>query len=158
MSTMDTRRDMSSMWTGWIGFTAIMLALIGSITFFEGLVAVIRDEYYVVTGKQVLVFDLTTWGWIMLFWGVLLFLAGLGLAARSGWARWFAIIAGHVEPPRPARIPGQHAVPALDARDRRARDHGPLRAHGALGGGRAIRLTPPDGAGPVRRSGSTNRN
>ena len=93
MSTMDTRRDMSSMWTGWIGFTAIMLALIGSITFFEGLVAVIRDEYYVVTGKQVLVFDLTTWGWIMLFWGVLLFLAGLGLAARSGWARWFAIIA-----------------------------------------------------------------
>ena len=92
MSTMDTRRDMSSMWTGWIGFTAIMLALIGSITFFEGLVAIIRDEYYVVTGKQVLVFDLTTWGWIMLFWGVLLFLAGLGLAARSGWARWFAII------------------------------------------------------------------
>ena len=93
MSTMDSRRDMSSMWTGWIGFTAIMLTLIGSITFFEGLVAIIRDEYYVVTGKQVLVFDLTTWGWIMRFWGVLLFLAGMGLAARSGWARWFAIIA-----------------------------------------------------------------
>ena len=92
MSTMDSRRDMSSMWTGWIGFAAIMLTLIGSITFFEGLVAVIRDEYYVVSGKQVLVFDLTTWGWIMLFWGVLLFLAGLGLAAQSGWARWVAII------------------------------------------------------------------
>jgi len=92
MSTMDSRRDMSSMWTGWIGFAAIMLTLIGSITFFEGLVAVIRDEYYVVSGKQVLVFDLTTWGWIMLFWGVLLFLAALGLAAKSGWARWFTII------------------------------------------------------------------
>ena len=92
MSTMDTR-DTSNSWTGWIGFAAIMLTLIGSITFFEGLIAIIRDEYYVVTGKQVLVFDLTTWGWIMLFWGVLLFLAGLGLAARSGWARWFAIIA-----------------------------------------------------------------
>jgi len=93
MSTMDTRRDMSSAWTGWIGFAAIMLTLIGTITFFEGLVAVARDEYYVVTGKQVLVFDLTTWGWIMLFWGILLFLAGLGLAAQQGWARWFAIIA-----------------------------------------------------------------
>ena len=90
MSTVETR-DISDKWTGWIGFAAIMLTLIGSITFFEGLVAIIRDEYYVVTGKQVLVFDLTTWGWIMLFWGVLLFLAGLGLAARSGWARWFAI-------------------------------------------------------------------
>jgi hypothetical protein len=90
MSTVETR-DISDKWTGWIGFAAIMLTLIGSITFFEGLVAIIRDQYYVVTGKQVLLFDLTTWGWIMLFWGVLLFLAGLGLAARSGWARWFAI-------------------------------------------------------------------
>ena len=93
MSTMDTRRDASSAWTGWVGFAAIMLTLIGTITFFEGLVAVARDEYYVVTGKQVLVFDVTTWGWIMLFWGILLFLAGLGLAAQQGWARWFAIIA-----------------------------------------------------------------
>ena len=94
MSTMDTRRpDMDTAWTGWIGFAAIMLALIGSITFFEGLVAIFRDEYYVVTGKQVLVVDLTTWGWVMLFWGVILFLAGLGLAAKSSWARWFAIIA-----------------------------------------------------------------
>jgi hypothetical protein len=91
MSTVDTR-DMSSTWTGWIGFAAIMLVLIGSITFFEGLVAIIRDEYYVVTGGQVLLFDLTTWGWIMLFWGIILFLAGLGLAAQSGWARWFTII------------------------------------------------------------------
>jgi hypothetical protein len=88
MSTMDTRRDM----TGWIGFAAIMLTLIGAITFFEGLVAIIRDEYYVVAGKQVLLFDLTTWGWIMLFWGILLFMAGLGLASKAGWARWFTII------------------------------------------------------------------
>jgi hypothetical protein len=93
MSTMDTRRrDLDSAWTGWVGFAAIMLALIGSITFFEGLVAIFRDEYYVVTGKQVLIFDLTTWGWVMLVWGILLFIAGLGLAAKSGWARWFTII------------------------------------------------------------------
>jgi hypothetical protein len=92
MSTMDTRRDMSSAWTGWIGFAAIMLAFIGAITFFEGLIAIIRDNYYVVTRQQVFLFDVSTWGWIMLFWGVLLFLAGLGLAAKSGWARWFTII------------------------------------------------------------------
>lgn len=96
MSTMDTRttasRDMTTAWTGWIGFAAIMLTLIGSITFFEGLVAIIRDEYYVVTGQQVLLFDLTTWGWIMLIWGVLLFLAGLGLASKASWARWFTIV------------------------------------------------------------------
>jgi hypothetical protein len=90
---METRREMSEAWTGWIGFAAVMMMIIGGITFFEGLVAVVRDEYYVVAGKQVLVFDLTTWGWIMLFWGILLFIAGLGLAAKSGWARWFTIVA-----------------------------------------------------------------
>ncbi len=86
MSTMDTRstasRDLTA-WTGWIGFAAILLTLIGSITFFEGLVAIIRDEYYVVTGQQVLVFDLTTWGWIMLFWGILLFFAGFGTCGEG---------------------------------------------------------------------------
>jgi uncharacterized membrane protein (DUF2068 family) len=70
-----------------------MLCIVGSITFFEGLIAIVRDKYYVVSGNQVLVFDLTTWGWIMLFWGILLFIAGLGLASGSGWARWFAIVA-----------------------------------------------------------------
>ena len=92
MSTMDSGRDMSSKWTGWIGFAAIILAMIGAITFFEGLIAIIRDNYYVVTRQQVFLFDVSTWGWIMLFWGVLLFLAALGLAAKSGWARWFAIV------------------------------------------------------------------
>ena len=92
MSTMDSGRDMSSQWTGWIGFAAIMMAFIGAITFFEGLIAIIRDNYYVVTREHVFAFDVSTWGWIMLFWGVLLFLAALGLAAKSGWARWFTII------------------------------------------------------------------
>jgi hypothetical protein len=92
MSTMDSRRDMSSTWTGWVGFAAIMLAFIGAITFFEGLIAIIRDNYYVVTRQQIFLFDTSKWGWIMMLWGVLLFLAALGLAAKSGWARWFAIV------------------------------------------------------------------
>jgi hypothetical protein len=94
MSTMDRRQDMamSTTWTGWVGFAAIMMAFIGAITFFEGLIAIIRDNYYVVTRQQVFLFDVSSWGWIMLFWGVLLFIAALGLASKSGWARWFTII------------------------------------------------------------------
>jgi hypothetical protein len=92
MSTMDSRRDMSSTWTGWVGFAAIMLAFIGAITFFEGLIAIIRDNYYVVTRQQIFLFYTSKWAWIMMLWGVLLFLAALGLAAKSGWARWFAIV------------------------------------------------------------------
>ena len=88
---METRRDMSSTWTGWVGFAAIMLMIIGSITFFEGLVAIARHEYYVISGDQVIVFNLTTWGWIMLFWGILLILVGLALFGGSLWARWFTV-------------------------------------------------------------------
>jgi hypothetical protein len=77
---------------GWIGFAAIMLVIVGAIDFLQGLIAVFEDEYYVPTGSGFLVFDLTGWGWTMMIWGVLLVLAGLGLGAGQGWARWFAII------------------------------------------------------------------
>jgi hypothetical protein len=37
----------SSAWSGWIGFAGWLMIIIGSIDFFEGLIAVIRDQYYV---------------------------------------------------------------------------------------------------------------
>ena len=77
---------------GWIGFAGIMLLIVGSIDFVQGLIALFDHEYYVVTGSGFLVVDLTGWGWIMLIWGVLLVLAGLGLLSAQGWARWFAIV------------------------------------------------------------------
>ncbi|MDF2753523.1 MAG: integral rane protein [Gaiellaceae bacterium] len=77
---------------GWIGFAGILLVIVGSIDFFQGLIALFEDEYFVVTASGFLVVDLTSWGWIMLIWGVLLILAGLGLASGQGWARWLAIV------------------------------------------------------------------
>jgi hypothetical protein len=77
---------------GWIGFAGILLVIVGSIDFFQGLIALFEDEYFVVTASGFLVVDLTAWGWIMLIWGVLLISAGLGLASGQGWARWLAIV------------------------------------------------------------------
>ena len=77
---------------GWIGFAAILMLVVGSIDFMQGLIALFEDEYYVVTGSGFLVVDLTGWGWVMLIWGVLLVLGGLGLMSAQGWARWFAIV------------------------------------------------------------------
>ena len=78
-------------WSGWIGFAALMMVIIGAIDFFEGLIAVIRGHYYVVAASQVIVFDTTTWGWITMILGIILVLVGLGLAGGAGWARWVSI-------------------------------------------------------------------
>ena len=77
---------------GWIGFAGILMLVVGAIDFMQGLIALFEDEYYVVTGSGFLVVDLTGWGWILLIWGALLVLAGLGLLSAQGWARWFAIV------------------------------------------------------------------
>ena len=78
--------------SGWIGFAAIMLMIVGAVDFFQGLIAVFEDEYFVPTASGFVVFDVTGWGWTMMIWGALLVLGGLALAAGQGWARWFAIV------------------------------------------------------------------
>jgi hypothetical protein len=77
---------------GWIGFAGILLLIVGALDFFQGLIALIDDNYYVVTPAGFIVLDLTGWGWFMVIWGVLLVLAGLGLLGGQSWARWVAIV------------------------------------------------------------------
>ena len=59
---------------------------------FEGLIALLEDNYYVVTPSGYLLFDVTGWGWIMLIWGIILALVGLALLNGASWARWTAIV------------------------------------------------------------------
>jgi hypothetical protein len=79
-------------WSGWIGFAGMLLVIIAFIDFFEGLIAVIRGQYYAITPNQIVVFDLRTWGWITMIWAVLIGLVGLGLLNGQSWARWTAIV------------------------------------------------------------------
>jgi hypothetical protein len=86
----------SSRWTGWVGFAGLLMIVIGAIDAFEGLIAIIRKQYYVVTSNQVIIFDVHTWGWLALIWGIVVMLAGLALLNRASWARWFVIIVGSI--------------------------------------------------------------
>ena len=78
--------------SGWISFAAIVMLVVGMLDFFEGLIAVIRGQYFVIHGDQLIVFDTTTWGWITMILGIILVLAGFGLWSGAGWARWFTIV------------------------------------------------------------------
>ena len=84
----------SETWAGWIRLGGIFLLVIAAIDFFEGLIAIVRSEYYVLSPNQIIVFDTTTWGWIMLIWGIILGAAGFGLLSGASWARWFTIVVG----------------------------------------------------------------
>ena len=77
---------------GWIGFAGILMMLLGGLSVFEGLIALLEDNYYVVTASGYLLFDITAWGWIMLIWGIAIALVGLALIGGASWARWTAIV------------------------------------------------------------------
>jgi hypothetical protein len=80
-------------WTGWIGFAAIMMVLAGVFQGIAGLVALFKDEVFVVrkTGLVVSV-DYTTWGWIHLAIAALLLLAGTSLFAGNMYGRIVGVL------------------------------------------------------------------
>ena len=77
---------------GWIGFAGILMVLLGGLSVFQGLIALLEDDYYVPTQAGYLIFDITGWGWIMLIWGIVLALVGLALLNGASWARWVSIV------------------------------------------------------------------
>ena len=84
---------LGSAWTGWAIFASVMLAVVGGVNIIQALVALVQDDYFVVrSGDDLLITDFTTWGWILLVWGVLQVAAGIGLNTGRGWARAIAII------------------------------------------------------------------
>lgn len=81
----------SNQHTGWIIFTALLLAIAGGFNIFYGLAALLNDEVLRVGGPGVLILNLSVWGWFHLVTGVLMFAASFGLISEAGWARWTAI-------------------------------------------------------------------
>jgi hypothetical protein len=70
-----------------------MMVILGTFHVIAGLVAIFKDQYYLV-GKSDLVVtvDFTVWGWTHLVLGAIIIAAGLGLIAAQRWARVVAIV------------------------------------------------------------------
>ena len=43
-------------WAGWIFFAGVLMVVIGILNFVQGLIAIIRDDYYVLTPEQIIIF------------------------------------------------------------------------------------------------------
>lgn len=77
---------------GFVVFAGTMLLVIGGVNVFEGLIALFDDERLVVTRENLVLVDLTGWGWVLLISGLIMIAAGLGLLAAQTWARITAIV------------------------------------------------------------------
>jgi hypothetical protein len=82
----------SSWATGWAGFAGVMLVIIGVMDIIQGLVALIEDEFFVITQEWVFEFDVTAWGWIHLIAGVILIASGIGIFSGNVAARTVGVI------------------------------------------------------------------
>lgn len=72
---------------GWLTFAAIVAFVVGVFNVIDGLVALFRNDYYLVTSQDILVFGFTAWGWIWLILGIAQIAVGAGLLAAKPWAR-----------------------------------------------------------------------
>jgi hypothetical protein len=79
-------------WVGWIVFAATMMVLVGGLHVFQGIVALVNNDYYVVTKNGLAIhIDYTAWGWTYLIVGAIVFAAGLGLYSGKMIARIVAV-------------------------------------------------------------------
>jgi hypothetical protein len=80
-------------WVGWIIFAAVFMITIGAINVIQGLAALFRDDVYWETFRgDIVAFNITTWGWITLIFGILLILTGVLLMQGSTFARVMGIV------------------------------------------------------------------
>jgi hypothetical protein len=86
------RASRGTMWAGWVWFAGVIMIMIGLLNAFEGMVALFNQDYYLAGPDNVLVLNLTGWGWLHLIIGALVLLTGIALLFDASWARVVTVI------------------------------------------------------------------
>jgi hypothetical protein len=76
---------------GIILFAGCMMLMMAFFSFFQGLAAVIKGNFFVVVPNYAFQVDTTTWGWIHMLLGIVTGAAGVFLFFGKMWARIIAI-------------------------------------------------------------------
>jgi hypothetical protein len=76
---------------GWVLFAGVLLLMLGTTNFTEGLAA-INNAHFFVQYPHFIVGSLSTWGWVVLCLGVLQFVIGVGVFAGKPLSRWAGVV------------------------------------------------------------------
>ncbi len=86
-------KSKATLWVGWIWFAAVVLVMLGLFNAISGLVAVFSPNTWISTGGgEVVVLDVSAWGWVHLILGALVVTTGVFLFMGQTWARVTAIV------------------------------------------------------------------
>jgi hypothetical protein len=89
-------RGMSA-WVGWIAFASMMLIMLGIFHVIEGIVALTKDDYFLVHSSGLVVTaNYTAWGWVHIIAGCLVVAAGVGVLSGKIWARTIGVAVAFV--------------------------------------------------------------
>ncbi len=76
---------------GWVMFSGVMLLMLGTLNFIEG-IAAIGNAHFFVANTHYIAGDLNAWGWVALCLGVAQWAVGLGVFAKNQFARWTGVL------------------------------------------------------------------
>lgn len=76
----------------WLSFAAVMLLIIGVLNVLEGIITIVYPGRTVMAVDQLYVVNVTAWGILILVFGAILTVVGLGVFWRRTWARVAAIV------------------------------------------------------------------
>jgi hypothetical protein len=75
---------------GWVVFAGVLLLMLGTLNFIEGLAAINKAHFFV-NGAHYITGSLNTWGWVVLCIGVAEWAIGLGVFVKNQFARWAGV-------------------------------------------------------------------
>jgi hypothetical protein len=77
---------------GWYGFAGVLFLIVGSVNVLQGLIALLKDDYFAVTKGGLLFADFSAWGAFFLVLGIIEIFVGLGILSLRTWARVVGIL------------------------------------------------------------------
>jgi len=76
---------------GWVMFAGVLLLLLGTLNFIEGLAA-IGNAHFFTANAHYIVGSLNAWGWVVLCIGVLEWAVGCGVFIKNQFSRWTGVV------------------------------------------------------------------
>ncbi|MDF2731046.1 MAG: hypothetical protein K0T01_2835 [Acidimicrobiia bacterium] len=89
---MTTSNETSGWAVGWSIYAAVWMWILGFFHGIAGLAAIFENEFYVATPNYIFQFDVTTWGWIHLILGVVVFMGAFAVMRGAVWGRTVGVI------------------------------------------------------------------